>query len=111
MKKHPEDKDAREKYSECKKKERLRLFAKAISQEERKSPLETYDPSQTAIDSSYNGPHLAQDEDGNYFVTLDFMKSLIETYKSQGKLHRKYAMIVCFYNLFTVSPSDRMQIL
>ena len=39
-----------------------------------------------AIESDYTGPCL---QDGK--VTLDFMKELMETYKQQGKLHRKYA--------------------
>ena len=82
----------------------MRLFAQAISEEERKSPLETYDPSQVVIDSSYTGPHLPQNEDGDYFLTLDFMKSLIETFKAQGKLHRKYAMIVCFLHFCLLPP-------
>lgn len=39
-----------------------------------------------AIEDDYNGPAL---EDGK--VTLKFMKDLIEHYKAQKKLHRKYA--------------------
>lgn len=74
----------------------MRAFAQAISHEERRSPLETYDPSQVVIESSYNGPHLPQDGEGNYIVTVEFMNALIETFKAQGKLHRKYAMVVRF---------------
>lgn len=40
----------------------------------------------SAIENGYNGPEL---EDGK--VTLKFMKGLMEMYKNQGKLHRKYA--------------------
>lgn len=39
-----------------------------------------------AIENDYVGPEL---EDGK--VTLQFMKDLMELYKNQGKLHRKYA--------------------
>lgn len=39
-----------------------------------------------AIESDYTGPTL---DDGK--VTLDFMVKLMEFYKEQKKLHRKYA--------------------
>lgn len=49
-----------------------------------------------AIENEYKGPEL---EDGK--VTLKFMKELMELYKKEGKLHRKYAYKVCiFYCLF-----------
>lgn len=44
-----------------------------------------------AIEEEYNGPAL---EDGK--VTLKFVTDLMETYKNQGKLHRKYAYKVSF---------------
>lgn len=43
-----------------------------------------------AIEDEYNGPVL---ENGK--VTENFMKKLLETYKGQGKLHKKYAYQVC----------------
>lgn len=50
-----------------------------------------------AIENEYHGPEL---EDGK--VTLQFMKDLMALYKSQGKLHRKYAYKVhfVFINIF-----------
>lgn len=39
-----------------------------------------------AIENEYKGPEL---EDGK--VTLQFMLDLMDFYKKQGKLHRKYA--------------------
>lgn len=39
-----------------------------------------------AIENEYKGPNL---EDGK--VTVQFMLDLMELYKNQGKLHRKYA--------------------
>lgn len=44
-----------------------------------------------AIEDDYLGPKLEADK-----VTLDFMKQLMECYKNQGKLHRKYAYKVGF---------------
>lgn len=40
----------------------------------------------SAIENEYNGPEMV---DGK--VTIEFMKQLMELYKNQGKLHRKYA--------------------
>jgi hypothetical protein len=51
-----------------------------------------------AIENEYTGPEL---EDGK--VTLNFMKELMELYKNQGKLHRKYAYKVTLAS--SVSPS------
>lgn len=45
-----------------------------------------------AIEDEYNGPAL---EDGK--VTEKFMTDLMESYKNQGKLHRKYAYKVKAY--------------
>lgn len=44
-----------------------------------------------AIENDYKGPEL---ENGK--VTLKFMEELMELYKNQGKLHRKYAYKVLF---------------
>lgn len=39
-----------------------------------------------AIEEKYDGPKL--DDSG---ITLEFVKDLLEAYKNQKKLHRKYA--------------------
>lgn len=41
------------------------------------------------VESSYDGPHL---EDGK--VTLKFLQELLERFKNQKKIHRKYAYTV-----------------
>lgn len=51
-----------------------------------------------AIEEEYNGPAL---EDGK--VTLKFVTDLMETYKNQGKLHRKYAYKVSFKIIYIVN--------
>lgn len=42
------------------------------------------------IEDEYKGPAL---EDGK--VTQKFMTDLLQTYREQGKLHRRYAYQVC----------------
>ena len=53
-----------------------------------------------AIEESYSGPAL---EDGK--VTVKFMEDLMETFKSEKKLHKRYAyqVIICSCNAWTES--------
>ena len=87
FKARPNDKDAKLKYTECKKIVQQIAFQKAISVEDvKKSVTETIDIEGMTVEESYDGPRIV---DGK--VSLDFMKALMETYKKQGKLHRKFA--------------------
>ncbi|KAH8850962.1 Serine/threonine-protein phosphatase 5 [Schistosoma japonicum] len=90
----PSDKMAREKLTECRKIIRRKAFEKAIAIEDQPSPLESFDVSTITVESSYDGPHLEQDGSGKYFVTESFMLALMEYYKSQKVLHKKYALII-----------------
>lgn len=85
---------AREKLTECRKIIRRKAFEKAIAVEDQPSPLESFDLSTITVESSYDGPHLEQDSNGKYFVTESFMLALMDHYKSQKVLHKKYAIIV-----------------
>jgi serine/threonine-protein phosphatase 5 len=83
----PNDKDAKTKYTECNKIVKKIAFEKAISVEDTKKNIaSTINLDAMTIENEYTGPEL---EDGK--VTLNFMKELMELYKNQGKLHRKYA--------------------
>ena len=53
-----------------------------------------FSPYCSALEGDYTGPTL---EDGK--ITLQFMKELMETYKKQGKLHRKYAYKVSHHSI------------
>ncbi|KAA0184377.1 Serine/threonine-protein phosphatase [Fasciolopsis buskii] len=94
MRMAPNDKRTRAKLVECQKIYRRRLFEQAIAVEEKASALETFDPSSVTVEPSYDGPHLEVDESGKYSVTESFMLALMEHYKAQKKLHRKYAIII-----------------
>lgn len=86
VKVRPNDKDAKTKYQECKKIVQRKAFEKAISGEDPKSLAEQIDIEAMTIEDDYDGPELEQGK-----VTLKFVKELMETYKNQKKLHRKYA--------------------
>lgn len=90
----PTDKTARIKLSECQKIVRRKAFEQAIAVEEQPSALESIDPTVITIEDTYQGPHMEQDISGNYIVTESFMLALMEHYKAQKTLHRKYAMII-----------------
>ncbi|GJQ76366.1 PpD3 [Trypoxylus dichotomus] len=99
----PNDKDAKLKYMECNKIVKKIAFEKAISVEDiRKTIADTINLDAMTIENEYNGPEL---EDGN--VTLTFMKELMELYKKQGKLHRKYAykILLDIKSYFVDQPS------
>ncbi|SPP87783.1 serine/threonine-protein phosphatase 5 [Drosophila guanche] len=89
----PNDKDAKLKFTECTKIVKMRAFERAIAVDKPEKTLaEMYrDMENINIEDDYNGPQL---EDGK--VTLQFMKDLMEHYKGQKRLHRKFAYkILC----------------
>ncbi|KAK2183872.1 hypothetical protein NP493_293g02024 [Ridgeia piscesae] len=87
MKARPGDKDAQAKYTECSKIVRRLAFEKAIAVDDgKKSIADQINLESMSIEDDYSGPTL---EDTS--VTLNFMKHLMETFKSQKCLHRKYA--------------------
>ncbi|KAI9006921.1 Serine/threonine-protein phosphatase 5 [Hyaloraphidium curvatum] len=90
----PQDADAKGKLSECEKELRRRQFESAISvQEQQVSALERIgDIDSIIVEPSYDGPHLEVDpETKQDVITEDFTRRLMEDFKSQKKLHRKYA--------------------
>lgn len=99
----PNDKDAKLKFTECGKIVKKKAFEKAISVDDsKKSIADLIDLEQMAIEDDYFGPKL---EDGK--VTLEFMEALMECYKNQKKLHRKYAykMLLDIKQWFMAQPS------
>ncbi|CAB3398804.1 unnamed protein product [Caenorhabditis bovis] len=102
VKARPNDPDAKRKFEECQKIVRRMAFEKAISTDhDKKSISETIDINAMAIEDNYDGPHLEG------CVTEEFMSSLIAHFKSQKKLHRKYAfkMLLDFFNYMKEQPT------
>ena len=90
FKARPNDKDAKLKFNECSKIVRQQAFEKAIAVDTvKKCVSDSINIDSMAVESSYTGPHLV---DGK--VTLEFMQELMQAYKEQKKLHRKYAFKV-----------------
>ncbi|KAH8311471.1 hypothetical protein KR044_006498 [Drosophila immigrans] len=94
----PNDKDAKLKFTECNKIVKMRAFERAIAVDKPEKTLsEMYrDLENITIEDDYKGPQL---EDGK--VTLQFMKDLMEHYKAQKRLHRKFAYkILCDIDVY-----------
>uniref|UniRef100_A0A336LH31 protein-serine/threonine phosphatase n=1 Tax=Culicoides sonorensis TaxID=179676 RepID=A0A336LH31_CULSO len=100
----PSDEDAKTKFTECNKMVKKIAFEKAIAVEKVDKTLSELfkDLDSIAIEEDYTGPKL---EDGK--VTVKFMEDLLEWYRQQKKLHRKYAYkILCdVENYFRTQPS------
>ncbi|XP_011163742.1 serine/threonine-protein phosphatase 5 [Solenopsis invicta] len=102
VKARPNDKDAKDRYMECRKMVKVSAFNKAISVEDKKNIADTINLEDMAIEDEYTGPKLV---DGK--VTLEFMKDLLEWYRNQNKLHRKYAykILLDVKSWFMAQPS------
>eukprot|EP01127_Copromyxa_protea_P018304 TRINITY_DN5727_c0_g1_i1.p1 TRINITY_DN5727_c0_g1~~TRINITY_DN5727_c0_g1_i1.p1 ORF type:complete len:484 (-),score=125.10 TRINITY_DN5727_c0_g1_i1:47-1498(-) len=97
----PNDKDAKRKYLECRKAMREAAFFEAIATEEVTAESEINIDS-IEVGSDYTGPHLI---DGT--VTLDFVTAMLEHFKNQKLLHKKYAfqIIIAAKRFFDQQPT------
>lgn len=94
----PNDMDAKKKLGECSKIVKQAAFAKAIAVDVVKRPAaENINVESLVVESSYNGPVpeiVKEDGRERLKLTIDFMKSLIEWFRSGKLLHRKYAFML-----------------
>ncbi|XP_078484593.1 serine/threonine-protein phosphatase 5 [Ciona intestinalis] len=87
VKVRPTDKDARMKYTACSKIVKQKAFEKAIACEDNKKLVsESINLDNITVEESYNGPRIP--ENG---INAEFMKNLVQTFKDQNILHRRYA--------------------
>ena len=90
----PNDKDAKAKFTECRKIVQQIAFNKAIAVDEKTTSVaENLDMESMVVEDKYDGPRLslASDKSEVSKVTVDFMDQLLEHYRDQKLLHRKYA--------------------
>ncbi|KAI9498777.1 Metallo-dependent phosphatase-like protein [Zychaea mexicana] len=106
-KRAPGDKDAKSKLDECAKIVKRIEFEKAIEHDDRTpSVAETLDVNSIVVESSYDGPKLEEIED-EIQITPDFVSQMIERFKNQKKIHKKYAfaIIVTIWKMMLEAPS------
>jgi len=104
----PNDKDAAMKYKECDKIVKRIAFEKAIAVEDtaKRSIMDQIDVNAMLVEKDYSGPAFDFDSD-QCVITLEFVNALIEHYKSQKVLHKKFAYKILFEidKLFRTRPS------
>lgn len=102
LKARPNDKDAKLKFTECKKIVHQQAFAKAIAVEDSKSVVESLDLESIHIEADYDGPKLVDEK-----VTLEFTQELLPYLKCQKKLHKRYAyqILVSIKEFLLTQPS------
>ncbi|CAI7811634.1 unnamed protein product [Closterium sp. NIES-54] len=90
----PRDPDARKKLKECEKAVREEAFQNAIASPD-SGPVGFrdfgIDVSSIEVDATYDGPRLEGEE-----VTLSFVQKMMDAFKNQKMLHRRYAYQILF---------------
>ena len=105
---HPNDKDALAKFNECKKINQRIAFEKAIAVDEiKKSPFDNFDIEslrKSTIEADYKGPKL---DDETRAINLNFVMELVEYFKLQKTLHKKFAYEILYQirDFFVKCPS------
>lgn len=111
----PNDPESAKKMKECEKVLRERALAEALDTEQAPA-MSTLDINSIVVEASYDGPRLpdpepATSDDPNatpkITVTVDFVRQLMEHFRGQKKLHRKYLLqiLVAARNYFASLPS------
>lgn len=47
------------------------------------------------VEENYDGPRMESDGEGGYRVTRQFVKDMIEAFRNQKKIHRRFAFQIC----------------
>ena len=99
----PKDAQAKKNLAECEKKLRAEMFARAIESDDPGRGPKSYDVESIVVEPSYSGPHLP--EDGK--VTREFVLEMMDTFKAQKSVHRKYVMqmLLSMRSLLSALPS------
>ncbi|KAI8377514.1 Metallo-dependent phosphatase-like protein [Radiomyces spectabilis] len=91
-KRAPADKDAQAKLNECTKIVKRIEFEKAIEADDRiPSVAESLNPDTMTVEPSYDGPKI---NDETKEIDEDFVNEMVERFKNQKKIHKKYAFMI-----------------
>ena len=97
----PKDPDLRRKLLQCEKAVRVLRFEEALA-----APEEIVVPEHEKIvledmvvDAKHEGCRMDTDEEGNDIITLDFVMQMIDDFKQQRKVHKKYAYVIILKTL------------
>ena len=92
----PKDPDAIKKLKSCEKAVKAIAFSKALEVDYRDQAITSMDISHILVEDSYDGPRLPDeiDENGGINVPRSFIVEMIEYFKSQKLIHRKYVLLI-----------------
>ena len=97
----PKNKDARAKYAVAKKAKVEMEFASCIAVEEVKIEI---DPEDIIVEESYKGPVVTSRED----ITTEWVLELMEYFKAEKKLHKKYVVMLINFLMDAVKDQDAL---
>eukprot|EP00899_Mesostigma_viride_P006511 jgi/Mesvir1/15861/Mv03407-RA.1 len=88
----PRDPDTQRKLKECEKAVQQLRFEEAIASEAGPAVViaDTIHLETMEVEASYSGPRMASDDD----LTLTFVEAMLEEFKLQRKIHRRYAYAI-----------------
>jgi serine/threonine-protein phosphatase 5 len=89
----PKDPDALKKMKACDRAVKEEAFLRAIESDEN-AEEQHVDIDAIVVDSNYGGPRLVPDANNNIIITADFANEVIEHFKGQKLLHKKFVMQV-----------------
>ena len=97
----PNDPDLKRKLQQCEKAVRIMKFEAALStpEEEIIPEYQKIDLDNMVVDDSHTGCRMELDEDGKEVITLEFVMAMIEDFKNQKTLHKKYAYVIIMKTL------------
>ena len=87
----PGDRDLRRKLQEAERELKRVRFEDALAlPEDTTSALDALHLDDYVVDAAYTGPVMERDEAGEYVLTLDFVKAMMEHLRGQGMIHRRF---------------------
>ncbi|KAI7844809.1 hypothetical protein COHA_001689 [Chlorella ohadii] len=87
----PSDPDLRRKLAEAEKELKRLAFEKALALPDEKPVSEQIVLEDIIVEDSYDGPRMEADENGQLRVTLEFIKAMLQAFKEERLIHRRYA--------------------
>lgn len=89
----PNDPDLRKKLSECEKAVKRIKFEEALATPESEIThiSDTIDLTSFPVEDSYDGPRMEVDGEGNYVISLEFVKAMLQHFKEQKLIHKRFA--------------------
>ncbi|KIY99524.1 protein phosphatase 5 [Monoraphidium neglectum] len=92
-KRAPRDPDLRRKLAECEKAVKRLRFEEALATPESEIThvSDTIDLASMEVEDGYKGPRMQEDGEGGYVITRDFVVAMMDEFKQQRLIHRRFA--------------------